>query len=110
MDTVLILKTEISQTSVSDVVELLQNKNETVAICNANTLVRSYKNIEIQNKINNFDIKAQTVFQQQCQKYYIKTGKKGRWPNVFHETIKSGLENNLTIIFWKQQMRCVIND
>ena len=52
MDTVLILKTEISQTSISDVVELLQNKkSKTVAICNANTLVRSYKNIEIQNKI-----------------------------------------------------------
>ena len=45
MDSVLILNTEINVTSVDDIAELLQKKDsKTIAICNANTLVRSYKN------------------------------------------------------------------
>ena len=44
MDSVLILKTNISVTTVDEVSQLLQNKgSKTIAICNTNTLVRSYK-------------------------------------------------------------------
>ena len=45
MDCVKILKTDISQTNLMEVSDILQNKNSiSVAICNVNTLVRSYKN------------------------------------------------------------------
>ena len=43
-------------------VYLNKEKGKTVAICNANTLVRSYNNSSIQNKINSFDIKAPDGF------------------------------------------------
>ena len=53
MDSVLILNTEINIISVDDVAELLQIKDsKTIAICNANTLVRSYKDSTLQKKIN----------------------------------------------------------
>ena len=43
------------------------NKNR-VAICNANTLVRSVRNVGIRNSINNFTIKAPDGFP--SQKHY----------------------------------------
>ena len=59
MNSVLVLKTEITSTTVEFISEYLKNeKSKTVAICNANTLVRSYRNSAIQEKINSFDIKA----------------------------------------------------
>ena len=57
MDSVLILNTKISVTSVNDIAELLQKKDsKTIAICNTNTLVRSYKNSALQEKINSLDV------------------------------------------------------
>ena len=49
MDSVLILNTNINVTSVEEVVNLLQKKTSlTVAVCNTNTLVRSYKDASLQ--------------------------------------------------------------
>ena len=63
MDSVLILNTEINVTSVDGVAELLQIKgSKTIAICNANTLVRSYKNSSLQKKINSFDVRTPDGF------------------------------------------------
>ena len=63
MNSVIVLKTVISATSVENVANYLINqKSKTIAICNVNTLVRSYKNSTIQNKINSFDIKAPDGF------------------------------------------------
>ena len=63
MNSVLVLKTEITSSSVELVSEYLKNENsKTVAICNANTLVRSYRDSKIQEKINSFDIKAPDGF------------------------------------------------
>ena len=63
MDSVLILNTNINITTVEEVAKLLQNKDsKTVAVCNANTLVRSYKNKELQDKINSFDIRVPDGF------------------------------------------------
>ena len=58
MDSVLILNTNINVTSVEEVSTLLQKKRDskTIAVCNTNTLVRSYKDSELQNKINAFKI------------------------------------------------------
>ena len=59
MNSVLVLKTEITSTTVEFISDYLKNeKSKTVAICNANTLVRSYRNSAIQEKINSFDIKS----------------------------------------------------
>ena len=63
MKSVMVLKTEISTTTVEEVSNfLVNNKTKTVAICNANTLVRSYQSSKIQEKINSFDIKAPDGF------------------------------------------------
>ena len=49
MDSVLILSTNINETTVEEVVEILQKKDsKTVAVCNTNTLVRSYRDEELQ--------------------------------------------------------------
>ena len=43
MNSVLILNTDINVTNIDEVAEILQQKNsKTVAVCNTNTLVRSY--------------------------------------------------------------------
>ena len=58
MDSVRILKTEMSVTNIDEVAESLIFKNKiSVAICNANTLVRCYKNKKLNNTINSFDVK-----------------------------------------------------
>ena len=63
MDSVLVLKTELSTTTVEDVARYLKKeKSKTIAICNANTLVRGYRNSIIQEKINSFNIKAPDGF------------------------------------------------
>ena len=52
MDSVRILKTEISLTKIEEVSEVLINSSKiSVAICNANTLVRSNKDKIISNTI-----------------------------------------------------------
>ena len=52
MDSVLVLKTELSTTTVEDVARYLKKeKSKTIAICNANTLVRGYRNSIIQEKM-----------------------------------------------------------
>ncbi len=52
-----ILKTDISQIKLSDLSNILIKKDGLdVAVCNANSLVRSYKDKQLQNIINNFDI------------------------------------------------------
>ena len=68
MNSVLVLKTEITSTTVEFISDYLKNeKSKTVAICNANTLVRSYRNSDIQEKINSFDdkvdVKTRTIEQ-----------------------------------------------
>ena len=53
MNSVLILKTMISTTTVENIATyLIKEKSKTVAICNSNTLVRSYRDTAIRDKIN----------------------------------------------------------
>ncbi len=52
-----ILKTNINQITLDNLADILINKNNLdVAVCNANSLVRSYKDADLQTIINNFDI------------------------------------------------------
>tara|TARA_B100001559_G_scaffold49720_1_gene38176 strand:- start:3191 stop:3928 length:738 start_codon:yes stop_codon:yes gene_type:complete len=52
-----ILKTNISELTLEKLSKiLLTESRKTVAVCNANSLVRSYKDNDLQNIINSFDI------------------------------------------------------
>ncbi len=110
MDSVLILNTEINVTSVYDVAELLQKKDsKTIAICNTNTLVRSYKNPALQKKINSLDIKTPDGFPvAKASKFLYKNNQKRvDGYNVFHETIKRGLKNNISHYFFGSDEKTV---
>ena len=103
MDSVLILKTNISVTTVDEISQLLQKKaSKTVAICNTNTLVRSYKNTSLQEKINSFDIRTPDGFPVAKASSFFQNKKQERVDGykVFHETIKKGLEHNLGHYFF----------
>jgi N-acetylglucosaminyldiphosphoundecaprenol N-acetyl-beta-D-mannosaminyltransferase len=110
MNSVLILKTEITSTSIEFVSEYLKNEtSKTVAICNANTLVRSYQNSKIQDKINSFDIKAPDGFPvaKASKVLYKNNQKRVDGYKVFHETIKNGLDSNLSHYFFGSNERVV---
>ena len=103
MDSVLILKTNISVTTVDEVSQLLQIKgSKTIAICNTNTLVRSYKNSSLQSKINAFDVRTPDGFPVAKVSSYFQSKKQERVDGykVFHETVKKGLKNNLGHYFF----------
>ncbi len=103
MDSVLILNTEVNVTSVDAVAELLQKKDsKTIAICNANTLVRSYKDTDLQKKINSLDIRTPDGFPVAKASKYLYKNNQERVDgyNVFHETIKKGLKNNKSHYFF----------
>ncbi len=94
MDSVLILNTKINVTSVDDIAELLQKKDsKTIAICNANTLVRSYKNSVLQEKINSLDVRTPDGFPVAKASKFLYKNNQERVDgyNVFHETIKKDM-------------------
>jgi UDP-N-acetyl-D-mannosaminuronic acid transferase (WecB/TagA/CpsF family) len=63
MNTVKILNTTISETSLVEVSNILNTENSLkVAICNTNTVVRSYKDDQLSKIINSFDIKTPDGF------------------------------------------------
>ena len=103
MDSVLILKTDISVTSVNEVAGLLQQRDSiTVAICNANSLVRAYKDTGLQNKLNSFTIRTPDGFPvaKASQILYKNKQKRVDGFNVFHETIGMGIKNNISHYFF----------
>ena len=96
--------------SIEFVSEYLKNEtSKTVAICNANTLVRSYQNSRIQEKINSFDIKAPDGFPvaKASKVLYKNNQKRVDGYNVFHETIKNGLDSNLSHYFFGSNEKVV---
>ena len=110
MNSVLVLKTVITTTSVENVANYLKKeKGKTVAICNANTLVRSYHNSEIQKKINSFDIKAPDGFPVAKSSTILHKNAQERVDgfNVFHKTIQNGLEDGLTHYFYGNNIEVV---
>ena len=110
MNSVLVLKTEITSTTVEFISDYLKNeKSKTVAICNANTLVRSYRNSNIQKKINSFDIKAPDGFPvAKASKFlYNNNQKRVDGYKVFHETIKNGINSNLSHYFYGSNEKVV---
>jgi len=94
MKTTKVLQTNISETNINQVSQLLNTSTKNrVAICNTNTLVRCVRDIEIRNSINNFTIKtpdgfpvAKALSFLTKQKFLRVDGYK-----VFLQTIENGL-------------------
>ncbi len=103
MKTTKVLQTNISETNINEVSEVLNTSTGIrVAICNANTLVRSVRNQNIQNLINNFTIKtpdgfpvAKALSIMTKQKFARVDGYK-----VFLQTIKDGLDEGKNHYFF----------
>jgi len=103
MKTLKILETEISDTSVNEVCLLLNKKNNLkVAICNANTLVQSAKNLSLRDVVNKFDIKTPDGYPVAKARSYLKKSPFERVDGykVFLKTIEVGLESNTKHFFF----------
>ena len=94
MKTTKVLQTNISETDVGQVSEILNTSTKNrVAICNANTLVRSVRDIVIRNTINNFTIKTPDGFPVAKALSFLTKLKFSRVDGykVFLQTIEKGL-------------------
>ena len=103
MDSVLILSTNINETTVEEVVKILQKKaSKTVAVCNTNTLVRSYRNPTLQKKINSFDIRVPDGFPvaKASNLLYKNNQKRVDGYKLFLKTLEFGLSNNTSHYFY----------
>lgn len=103
MDSKRVLKTEISVTTVDDIAYfLIENTAKTVAVCNANTLVRAYRNLEIEQLVDSFDVKTPDGFPvAKSLKILMKNDQKRvDGYNIFHKTINYGLEKNVSHYFF----------
>ena len=97
MKTTKVLETNITETNINEVSKILNfSSNNRIAICNANTLVRSVKDLNIRNLINNFTIKTPDGFPVAKALSFLTKKKFLRVDgyNVFLQTITDGLETN----------------
>ena len=111
MDSVLILRTNINTTTVDEVASLLQKKSSlTVAVCNANTLVRSYNEESLQKIINSFDIRVPDGFPiaKASNLLYKNKQKRVDGYNIFHKTIEKGIESNLSHYFFGSDEETIV--
>jgi N-acetylglucosaminyldiphosphoundecaprenol N-acetyl-beta-D-mannosaminyltransferase len=103
MKTTKVLQTNISEINIEQVSEILNTTtNNRVAICNANTLVRSVLSVEISNSINNFTIKAPDGFPVAKALSFLTKQKFSRVDGykVFLQTIENGLNRGTKHYFF----------
>ena len=103
MNTVKILNTTISETSLVEVCGILNDKNSLkVAICNTNTVVRSYRDNHLCNIINSFDIKTPDGFPIAKSSSILYKNSQSRVDgyNVLLTTINNGLTKNTSHYFY----------
>ena len=103
MNTVKILNTTISKTSLVEVSNILNTENSLkIAICNTNTVVRSYKNDHLSKIINSFDIKAPDGFPIAKSSSILYKNSQSRVDgyNVLLKTINDGLTKNTSHYFY----------
>ena len=103
MKTTKVLQTNISETNIGQVSEILNTSTKNrIAICNANTLVRSVRNVGIRNSINNFTIKAPDGFPVAKALSYLTKQKFSRVDGykVFLQTIEDGLSTGTRHYFF----------
>jgi N-acetylglucosaminyldiphosphoundecaprenol N-acetyl-beta-D-mannosaminyltransferase len=103
MKTTKVLQTNVSQTSIDEVSDILnKTAGNRIAICNANTLVRSARNSHIADLINNFTIRTPDGFPV-AKALSILTNQ--NFPRVdgykvFLQTIEAGLDRNRSHYFF----------
>ena len=103
INTVRIVNTYITETSINEVSSYLINDNSLkVAICNTNTIVRSYQDAELGKIINSFDIKTSDGFPIAKSSSILYKNNQGRVDgyNVFLLTIREGLSKNTSHYFF----------
>ena len=103
INTVRIVNTYITETSINEVSSYLINDNSLkVAICNTNTVVRSYQDAELGKIINSFDIKTSDGFPIAKFSSILYKNNQGRVDgyNVFLSTIREGLSRNTSHYFF----------
>ena len=112
MKKVKILKTNISEVSLTKAAELLTTtRNTTVAVCNANSLVRAYKDKSLNNILNSFDLALPDGFPvAKASAILYKNGQKRvDGYKIFNQTIKSGLKNNTSHYFFGNSEEVIKN-
>ena len=103
MNTVKILNTTISETSLVEVSNILNTENSSkVAICNTNTVVRSYRDDQLRKIINSFDIKTPDGFPiaKSSSTLYKNGQSRVDGYNVLLTTINDGLSQNTSHYFY----------
>ena len=103
MNTVKILNTTISETSLVEVSNILNTENSLkVAICNTNTVVRSYRDNQLSKVINSFDIKTPDGFPvaKSSSILYKNSQRRVDGYNVLLKTINDGLTKNTSHYFY----------
>ena len=103
MNTVKVLRTTISETSLSEVSNALNGESSLkVAICNTNTVVRSYRDKQLNDIVNSFDIKTPDGFPiAKSSSILYKNGQhRVDGYNVFLSTIQDGLSRNTRHYFY----------
>ena len=103
MKTTKVLETHITETSINEVSKILNfSSNNRIAICNANTLVRSVKDLHIRNAVNNFTIKTPDGFPVAKALSFITKKKFSRVDGykVFLQSISDGLDINRKHFFF----------
>jgi N-acetylglucosaminyldiphosphoundecaprenol N-acetyl-beta-D-mannosaminyltransferase len=103
MNTVKILNTTISETSIAEVSNILNSKKSLkIAICNTNTVVRSYRDDQLSKIINSFDIKTPDGFPiaKSSSTLYKNGQRRVDGYNVMLTTINDGLSRNTSHYFY----------
>jgi len=97
MKTTRVLQTNITETTVKEVANILNTTSETrVAICNANTLVRCCRNSQLRDVLNNFTIKTPDGFPVAKALSFLSKQKFSRVDGykVFLQTIEEGISKS----------------
>ena len=97
MKTTRVLQTNITETTVKEVANILNTSIETrVAICNANTLVRCSKNSHLKDVVDNFTIKTPDGFPVAKALSFLSKQKFSRVDGykVFLQTIEEGISKS----------------
>ena len=112
MKKVKILKTNISEVSLTKAAELLTTtRNTRVAVCNANSLVRAYQDKSLNNILKSFDLALPDGFPvAKASAILYKNGQKRvDGYKIFNQTIKSGLKNNTSHYFFGNSEEVIKN-
>ena len=98
-----VLETQINEITLDSLSKLLlSNSNLTVAVCNANSLVRAYKNEKIKNILNNFDICTPDGFPVAMASKILYKNKQKRVDGykIFNNTLKESEGTNTSHYFF----------